>query len=276
MTKDKRAKSDARTRMLATGERYTVARRNTAARAVSTRLFELDCCANCMQPLPASVEGLFCSELCSQTADTIRYWRRVSRDGRIDDPDVNLALRTRVAHLLAGGYRRRARQLSHAVRTQVWARDAGRCVQCAEPGAEVDHISGDSAELSNLQLLCLACHHAKTARQMTPASPEQQGWINELIAERVAPKLPALLCDDEVRWATEWRSLKSARRARLLDQLADMGYDRSDFPGRSWAEMWDEVFDIDADAYDEGGYTEDDDSGYGPYSYFAHAMAKDD
>ena len=31
-----------------------------------------------------------------------------------------------------------------------------------------------------------------------------------------------------------------------------------------------------ADAMDIGGWTEDDDSGYGPYSYFAHAMAKDD
>jgi hypothetical protein len=40
--------------------------------------------------------------------------------------------------------------------------------------------------------------------------------------------------------------------------------------------MWDEVFDAEADVDDDGGYTEDDDSGYGPHSYFAHAMAKDD
>lgn len=31
-----------------------------------------------------------------------------------------------------------------------------------------------------------------------------------------------------------------------------------------------------ADAMDTGGWSEDDDSGYGTYSYFAHAMAKDD
>ena len=31
-----------------------------------------------------------------------------------------------------------------------------------------------------------------------------------------------------------------------------------------------------ADAYDDGGWTEDDDSGYGQYCYFAHAMAKGD
>jgi hypothetical protein len=31
-----------------------------------------------------------------------------------------------------------------------------------------------------------------------------------------------------------------------------------------------------ADALNDGGWTEDDDTGYGPDSYFAHAMAKDD
>jgi hypothetical protein len=31
-----------------------------------------------------------------------------------------------------------------------------------------------------------------------------------------------------------------------------------------------------SEALDPGGWSEDDDSGYGPYSYFAHAMAKDD
>ncbi len=257
MTNDKRAKQDARQRQQATGERYTVARRNSAALATAERMFEPNHCANCMEPLPEKIDGLFCSELCSQTADTIRYWRRVSRDGRIDDPDVKLAIRTRVAHLLAGGYRRQARQLSDGVREQVWRSDGGLCVLCGKPGAEIDHIDTDSADLSNLQLLCLECHHAKTARQMVPASEVQTTWINELIAERVVPNVPALLCDDEVRWATEWRSLKSARRARLLDHLRDLGYERSDFPGMSWTDMWEEVFDNEADAHDRGGNAED-------------------
>lgn len=239
-------------------------------------MFEPDHCANCMEPLHEKIEGLYCSELCIQTAETIRYWRRVSRDGRIDDPEVELAIRTRVAHLLAGGYRRQARQLSDGLREQVWRRDGGLCVQCGKPGEEIDHIDTDSADLSNLQLLCRKCHHAKTARQMVRASAVQTTWVNELIAERVVPELPALLCDDEVRWATEWRSLKSERRVRLLDHLRDLGYELSDFPRASWADMWDEVFDGEADAHDCGGYAEDDDSGYGPYSYFAHAMAKDD
>jgi len=44
--------------------------------------------------------------------------------------------------------------------------------------------------------------------------------------------------------------------------------------------MWDEVLEDEASAYadamDDGGWTPDDDTGYGPYSYFAHTMAKDD
>jgi hypothetical protein len=87
---------------------------------------------------------------------------------------------------------------------------------------------------------------------------------------------PALLCDDEVRWADEWRTLKSARRSHLLAYLGELGYERSQFPGRSWAEMWEEVLDTEDDYDDMGRATEDDDSGYGPGSYFAHAMAKDD
>ena len=126
------------------------------------RYFEDDCCANCLQQLPDDEEGLFCSELCSQTASTIRYWRRIVRDGRIEQPDVRLAIRTRVAHLLAGGYQEAARRLSPTSRVQVWERDGGRCVLCGQPGAEIDHITDDSRELGNLQLLYAACHRAKT------------------------------------------------------------------------------------------------------------------
>lgn len=272
MTANKRAKRAARERQHLTGERYTAARRMTAV--PQHRRFEPDRCASCFKDLAERDGGLFCSELCSQTADLIRYCRRIRQDDRINDPEVKLAVATRMAHILAGGYHNAARDLSSAVRQQVWTRDGALCVQCSQPGMEIDHIDGDSDELSNLQLLCLDCHHAKTAEQMVPASPDQVAWIQDLYRKRVNPELPALLADDEIRWKDRWSTLKKERRARLLEQLDDLGYARSDFPGVSWADMWDEVLD---DVYaDEGGYTEDDDSGYGPYSYFAHAMGKDD
>jgi len=217
--------------------------------------------------------------LCSQTASAIRYWRRIVRDGRIDQPDVREAIRTRVAHLLADGYHEAARRLSLAVRDRVWERDDGHCVRCGETGAEIDHINGDAPDLSNLQLLCAACHRAKTADRMRPASQEQAATVAALYATRVQPDAPALLCDDEQRWQREWPALKTARRQRLLNDLEDMGLDPDEFRGASRAEILDAIADEQdawADALDDGGWTEDDDTGYGPYSYFVHAMAKDD
>src|SRR5690349_1042976 len=96
MTDNKRAKRDARERQQRTGERYVTARRRSAKRE---QFFEADCCANCLQRLPDEVEGLFCSEFCMQICDTVRYWRRVVRDGRIERPDVREAVQTRVAFL---------------------------------------------------------------------------------------------------------------------------------------------------------------------------------
>ncbi|WP_211268540.1 HNH endonuclease [Actinoplanes subtropicus] len=225
--------------------------------------------------MPEQIERLFCSELCRQTAETIRYWRGIVRDGRIDRPDVRYALRTRLAHLLAGGYATRARQLSSRTRQLVWDRDQGRCRSCGGPGEEIDHIEGDSPDPVNLQLLCAPCHRKKTELRMMPASPEQQQVLKDLKKRRVDPDEPVLMCDDHEHWAGNERTLRKERKERLLEELADYGYSRSDFPGYSWAEMWDEVFERDEDDdYEARGI--DDDSGFGPDSYFAHAMAKGD
>lgn len=273
MTRNKRAKRDARERSNRTGARYVVARRRTARRE---RYFENDRCANCLEPLSDEAEGLYCSELYSQLAETVRYWRRIARDDRIERPDVREALMTRIAHLLAGGYRKAARRLTDATQRAVWERDDGKCVRCGEPGAEIDHIAGDSSDLTNLQLLCVDCHHAKTAEFMSPASPEQQAAIASLYASRVQPDVPELLCDDERRWPREWPTLKKARRQRFHDWMREHGYDPDEYRGISRREIAEIINDELADACDDGGWTEDDDSGYGPYSYFAHAMAKDD
>lgn len=57
--------------------------------------------------------------------------------------------------------------------------------------------------------------------------------------------------------------LKSARRERLLDQLADFGYQRSDFPGRTWAQMLPKIGD-ELDLEDLVGAGEPGEAGYGP------------
>lgn len=61
-----------------------------------------------------------------------------------------------------------------ARRRIVIARDNGRCqatvggVRCPAEGTEVDHIcAGDDHSLTNLQLLCKACHAWKTRGEAT-------------------------------------------------------------------------------------------------------------
>lgn len=275
-SRNNRAKKEARDRQKATGETYTAARRHTAVSRV--RQFIDDCCANCLQPLPLAEEKLFCSPLCRYTADTVRYSRRVVRDGRIDkDPDVLRAVQTRVAFILAGGYDREGRALPRSVRESVWQRDAGQCQSCEKPGEEIDHIDGSSPDPANLQLLCKECHHAKTALRMVPASPTMQAEVESLFTTRVAVDEPILLSDDEVNWSSMWAGLKKARSERFYSLMLENGRDPDDYPpANRRREMVADLEDMYADAYSDSGRTADDDSGYGPGSYYAHAMAKDD
>ncbi len=140
---------------------------------------------------------------------------------------------------------------------------------------EIDHIRDDSADLANLQLLCADCHHAKTTRRMVPASAEQQAMCAVLCARRVPPNVRALLCDDE----QQWQASKKACRHRQLDRIDEVSLDVDDFRGSTRAEMIaaiDDELDTISEALDPRGWSVDDDSGFGPYTYFAHAMAKDD
>jgi HNH endonuclease len=57
-------------------------------------------------------------------------------------------------------------------------------------GAEIDHITDDSDDLGNLELLCASCHQDKTAARMRPASKEQREAIAALHADRVEPEIP--------------------------------------------------------------------------------------
>ncbi len=52
-----------------------------------------------------------------------------------------------------------------------------------------------------------------------------------------------LLCDDQDRYHTVWRQLRKERPERLLNELAEHGYDGLDFRSAPWAEMWDQALD---------------------------------
>lgn len=274
MTKDKARKNATRQRKAETGERYVVARRR------STDEYSWLRCANCDTTLDVRIEGLFCSELCRQTADLVRYARRKVQQGQVDDPDIAWALQIRMALLLGGGYPGPERRLSRATRDAVIERDQV-CTSCGAPGVEIDHIEGSSDDLSNLQLLCTECHRAKTRAMLVTAPPEKQEEARALWALRVLPPTATRLCDDTERWPSEWRLLKARRREHLLEALAERGYERSDFPGLTWTEIWDDIDDADTPEY--GVW--DDEEGPPPWAtedevehhyYLQEVMARDD
>jgi len=72
-------------------------------------------------------------------------------------------------HRLTGGKERDTRSISQDIKTAVWQRDQGRCVQChATEYLEFDHViphsKGGATSVNNLQLLCRKCNLAKGDR----------------------------------------------------------------------------------------------------------------
>lgn len=207
-------------------------------------------CVSCDAALADDNQGLYCSALCREKAKFVRYARGCLRDGRAkNDTDVAYALRIRMAMILGGGYPP-ARSLPPAVRAAVIERDQGLCRLCGAPGEEIDHIDGSSPDLSNLRLLCQACHRNVTEEHLVPATAERAEEAR-VLWERVRAFRPRRLCDDEQRWAPSWRALRAERQEWLWAGGAvaaeEVCLDPSDYDG-----------------------------GFGPGSYFAHVMEKDD
>ncbi|MFE4727345.1 HNH endonuclease [Microbacterium sp. NPDC056736] len=176
-----------------------------------------------MTKLPDAVVGPYCSAWRAEVCGHVRYMRAVLRDGRFEDPLVRTAIQPKGAFLLVGGYRSLGRTLSPARRQEAKNRDAGQSQECGKPGTDIDHISGNSDELGNLQLLCGDCHRAKTAEQLTEAAPENAALLRALFLTRVAPDEPRLLADDDTRWANVWKRLQAARKARFTARLDAAG-----------------------------------------------------
>lgn len=211
--------------------------------------YDPELCMNCDAVLADDSERLYCSALCKEKAKFVRYARGCLRDGRTHrDPDVAYALRIRMAAILGGGYPPE-RSLPRAVRLAVIESDQCRCRLCGAPGEEIDHIDGSSSDLSNLRLLCQACHRKVTEEHLVPATAGEVEEARALWA-RVMAVQPCRLCDDDQRWASGWRSLLAERQ--------------------EWLESGDVAADevcIDPSDYD---------GGFGPGSYFAYVMEKED
>jgi len=185
-------------------------------------------CVNCDQVFVVSRHAaLYCSQRCHQDAKLVRYVRACIKGGRMNDPLVRAAIRTRFAFAYSekGYYDEKARQLSPVKRQQVIERDKGACRVCGAVGTEIDHINGYSDDLDNLQLLCHDCHSEKTEANMVPITPVHERYEEILAREselrsRIDAPTPLRPCDDETNWNNLYKELMAEQR-QLLKRIKE-------------------------------------------------------
>lgn len=188
-------------------------------------------CANCDSPWVTEKSLLFCSPLCQQTAKVIRYVRRCRRDGRSERQDVKEAIQMRIAHVLAGGYAKNERRVRGELRAEVFRRAGGRCQECGrlldfdgttgnpDARATIQHVAGDSNELSNLKAFCMRCNLGDAQTHFVPIEPgSSQAEAVAAIRRRCFSPTPLRLCDDEERWNSIWRGLQNEAREAIDEE----------------------------------------------------------
>jgi 5-methylcytosine-specific restriction endonuclease McrA len=172
-------------------------------------------CLNCGHKVEG--DALFCGPICQDIAKYVRYHRGCLMDGRYKKEDVKIALLQRRALICGGGYNKKERFLSKSVRTKVLKRDKQKCVLCgATDNLEIDHIDGSSDDLSNLQVLCNACHTEKSLSSIELVDEKHPyfEFVNAMakyLNQRVMSKKPLLLVDDHEVWCKTWKQVKKAR-----------------------------------------------------------------
>ena len=199
-------------------------------------------CANCGNEV--SRPALYCSDLCTQTADVVRYVRRCLSDGRVERPDVQEGIGSKLLMLTADGYPKKARNVSEARRAEVFARDNFKCVLCGADATQIDHINGHSDDPSNLRAVCRTCNITEAfnnARTVTPESdPGLYSYIEGLfrtLADRIAHAAPLRACDDETAWNAAQKRLMPRRRIRFREVQEEREGDFQDVDGYLWHAM---------------------------------------
>lgn len=187
--------------------------------------YTIGACANCDSRDVTSQTPLFCSQGCRQAAELVRYVRACRRDGRAELPDVKDAIHTRLAMVLGGGYPERARQVPPEIRQIVFSRADGHCEHCGrsldfdrstgDPDAipTIQHVFGNSNELSNLKAFCRRCNVDDAQERFVPVAPgsPQERLAAELAMRWSSPE-PVRLCDDDQRWKGIWGGLSRSAR----------------------------------------------------------------
>ncbi len=181
-------------------------------------------------------------------AELIRYVRRARTDGRDQRPDVQEAIRTRLAFVLASGYPEYDRRVPDTIRAEVFQRAGGRCEECGcvldfdrstgdpDAVATIQHVAGNSNDPAHLKAFCRRCNIGDAQSRFVPVQPgSPQAAILVEFRLRCDSPTPQRICDDEERWPTLWGSMKR----EALEALAeDDSYGDEDLPGfLGWTEQ---------------------------------------
>jgi hypothetical protein len=170
-------------------------------------------CANCDEWFPCAPKGSlvpYCSLGCKAEAKVVRYIRAKLIEYGVDSirklpADIRDAAIMKMAHAIGGGYDDNGRRLPPEPRRAVFHRDHDLCVRCGGPGAEIDHIDGPSAEISNLRLLCGPCHREITKSHFEVIEPgSAQSMKADELNLRAFATIPERPCDAP-GWNSEWR-----------------------------------------------------------------------
>ena len=179
-------------------------------------------CANCSSEIQQMRQAaMYCADLCRDEAEYVRRARRCRASGRDQEPEVIEELRIKLVRILGGGYNWRERRLTKSDKEAIRKRDHGKCRKCGDPGDVIDHISGNSSDSKNLQLLCKACHNRKTVAPFRPLTKEShpEEWAKARSLERrVKAEHPLKLCDDAAEWDALQKELMKIRRDFITGQ----------------------------------------------------------
>lgn len=182
-------------------------------------------CVNCDRPIPWDRRvKLFCSDLCKNESDYVRYYRRCIQDGRIKQPDIQEALHIKFVFLVSGGYPRDERVISLEIRERVIALYKGRCAICGRPGSDIDHVLGSDNDISNLQLLCRECHNKKTVAgfiKIPPDDPRYTVVVQKRVEleTRIYALTPKRPCDNQLDWPTISKRIRNERKLIFFESL---------------------------------------------------------
>lgn len=171
-------------------------------------------CPNCDQRFgPAGPRQVYCSPRCKSEAEAVRYARRRIAEYPDGWPeDIEYAITIQIAHALAGGYDKEGRRLAPEVRAAVIERAKRRCEMCGEPGVDIDHIDGPSADLGNLRLLCKGCHEMVTRSHLVPIVDETDAAQHEALWRRIRAA-EAERPSDDADWPSKWSEWVKSQRS---------------------------------------------------------------